>query len=94
MASTSEIKFDADMHRELGKINAQLEEVLRRLDRHSENEEKVDVKMSRNEVHMQTSLEKINMRISSIESRLNYGLGALAALVFIFELAMKLVKVT
>ena len=84
---------DADIHRELGKITAQLEEVLRRLDQHSENEDKVDVKMSRNEVRMETSFEKVNIRIAAIENRLNYGLGALAALIFIFELAMKLVKV-
>ena len=84
---------DADIHRELGKITAQLEEVLRRLDQHSENEDKVDVKMSMNEVRMETSFEKVNIRIAAIENRLNYGLGALAALIFIFELAMKLVKV-
>ncbi len=84
---------DENLHRELGKISATLDEILRRLDRHAENEEKLDIKLSRNEQHMQISLEKINMRVSGIESRLNYGLGALAALVFIFEIVMKLIKV-
>ena len=89
----SQEPMNADLHRELGKIAATLEEILRRLEVHAQNEQKLDVKLSRNEQHMQLSLEKINMRVSAIENRLNYGLGALAALFFLFEVVMKFSKV-
>jgi hypothetical protein len=93
MAVAGEQRSDPDVHRELGKIAAQLEEVLRRLDRHSENEEKVDVKMSTNKAQMEGSFKEINNRMSAIESRFNYGIGALAAAFFIFEVAIKFIKV-
>lgn len=76
----------ADIQRELGKISATLEEILRRLDNHAANEKEFEKKIERNEY-------TFNKRLMAVENKINYGLGILAAVVFFFEFVMKFVKI-
>lgn len=77
---------NADLHRELGKISATLEEILRRLDNHAANEKEFERKIERTE-HL------FNNRLLAVENKLNYGLGIVAAALFFFEVILKFVKV-
>ena len=75
-------EFSSDIHRDLGKIQATLDEILRRLDKHADNEEKMEAKIT-----------KLETRISNIETKLHYALGVVASVMFIFEVVLKFVKV-
>lgn len=77
---------NTDLHRELGKISATLEEILRRLDTHAANEKEFEKKIERTEY-------LFNNRLTSVENRLNYGLGGLAVAMFFFEVFLKFIKV-
>jgi hypothetical protein len=85
--------IDSDIHRELGKIQATLDEILRRLDKHAETEEKMDLKITKLEHCFHNELEKTNSRVSAIETKFNYGLGVIAGFIFIFEVLLKFIKV-
>ena len=75
-------EISSDIHRDLGKIQATLDEILRRLDKHADNEEKMEAKIT-----------KLETRISNIETKLHYALGVVASVMFIFEVVLKFVKV-
>lgn len=84
---------DSDIHRDLGKIQATLDEILRRLDKHAETEEKIELKIAKLDSCFRAELEKVNARASAIETKFHYGLGALSTLFFIFEVLLKFIKV-
>lgn len=86
-------EITADIHRDLGKIQATLDEILRRLDKHAENEDKIDARITVLEAQIRRDLEKSNSRLSAIETRMHYALGVFAAALFFFEVVLKFVKV-
>lgn len=85
--ATQDTTISGDIQRELGKISATLDEILRRLDTHAQNEKDFEKKIEHNE-------STFNSRLSALESRMNYGLGIGAATIFFFEVLLKIVKVS
>lgn len=90
---TSEHDKDGGLQRELGKISATLDEILRRLDKHAIAEEKLVAKIENSEAHYDNVIEKLHARVNYLENKLNYGLGALAAALFVLEFLVKFIKV-
>lgn len=86
-------EISSDIHRDLGKIQATLDEILRRLDKHADNEEKMEAKIAKIEACFRVEQEKLITRISDIETKLHYALGVVASVMFIFEVVLKFVKV-
>lgn len=91
--SPNNLVKDGELHRELGKILATLDEILRRLDKHAIAEEKLVLKMEKSKAESYAEIEKLHTRASYLENKLNYGLGAIAAVLFVLEFAVKFIKV-